>query len=52
LSGGLGEDWGEVVEGALSRLIPVYDRMNRVMSFGRDLEWRLKGIRAAFGGGS
>ncbi|PSN96272.1 hypothetical protein B9Q06_02775 [Candidatus Marsarchaeota G2 archaeon ECH_B_2] len=51
MSGGLGEDWGEVVEGALSRLIPVYDRMNRVMSFGRDLEWRLKGIRAAFGGG-
>jgi len=50
LSGGLGEDWSKVVEEALSKLIPVYDRMNRVMSFGRDLEWRVKGIMSAFKG--
>ncbi|MEM0271724.1 MAG: class I SAM-dependent methyltransferase [Thermoprotei archaeon] len=48
--GGLDKDWDAVVEKALSKLIPVYDRMNRVMSFGRDLDWRLKGIRAAFSG--
>lgn len=48
--GGLGEDWSKVVEEALSTLIPVYDRMNRVMSFGRDVEWRLKGITKAFRG--
>lgn len=48
--GGLAEDWQHVVEGSLSRLIPVYDKMNRVMSFGKDLEWRLKGILEAFSG--
>lgn len=49
--GGLGEDWSQVVEVALSRLIPVYDKMNRVMSFGKDIEWRARGIAKAFSGG-
>ncbi|MEM3670369.1 MAG: class I SAM-dependent methyltransferase [Thermoprotei archaeon] len=44
MSGGLKEDWNEVVQNALDRLIPVYDKMNSVMSFGQDIEWRKWGL--------
>jgi demethylmenaquinone methyltransferase/2-methoxy-6-polyprenyl-1,4-benzoquinol methylase len=50
MSGGLKEDWAEVVEDALSKLVPTYDRMNRVMSFGMDIKWRVRGISVAFKG--
>src|SRR5919109_1420452 len=36
--------WGEVIE-VLRSIIPVYDRVNRVISFGKDEEYRLRGIR-------
>ncbi len=51
-TGGLKEEWSSVVEDALNRLIPVYRRMNTVMSFGRDSGWRKKGILSAFGASS
>jgi demethylmenaquinone methyltransferase/2-methoxy-6-polyprenyl-1,4-benzoquinol methylase len=36
--------WGEVIE-VLRSIIPVYDRVNRVISLGKDEEYRLHGIR-------
>jgi demethylmenaquinone methyltransferase/2-methoxy-6-polyprenyl-1,4-benzoquinol methylase len=36
--------WGEVIE-ILRAVIPVYDRVNRVISLGKDEEYRLHGIR-------
>jgi demethylmenaquinone methyltransferase/2-methoxy-6-polyprenyl-1,4-benzoquinol methylase len=36
--------WGEVIE-VLRAIIPVYDRVNRVISLGKDEEYRLHGIR-------
>jgi demethylmenaquinone methyltransferase / 2-methoxy-6-polyprenyl-1,4-benzoquinol methylase len=36
--------WGEVIE-VLRSIIPVYDRVNRVISLGKDEEYRLRGIR-------
>lgn len=44
---GLAEDWDRVVLQALNSLIPVYDRMNSVMSMGKDKRWREAGIRLA-----
>jgi demethylmenaquinone methyltransferase/2-methoxy-6-polyprenyl-1,4-benzoquinol methylase len=42
---GLGSSyWGEVIE-VLRAIIPVYDRVNRVISLGKDEEYRLHGIR-------
>jgi demethylmenaquinone methyltransferase/2-methoxy-6-polyprenyl-1,4-benzoquinol methylase len=49
--GGLGDSWRKVVEEALGSLVPVYDKMNKVMSFGKDIEWRKTGIKIAFKGG-
>jgi len=49
--GGLGNSWRKVVEEALGSLVPVYDKMNKVMSFGKDIEWRKTGIKIAFKGG-
>ena len=41
-SGGLGSRyWGEVIE-VLRSIIPVYDKVNRVISFGKDGEYRLR----------
>ena len=36
--------WGEVIE-VLRAVIPVYDKVNRVISLGKDEEYRLRGIR-------
>ncbi|HZC88057.1 MAG TPA: class I SAM-dependent methyltransferase [Nitrososphaera sp.] len=36
--------WGEVIE-VLQTIIPVYDKVNRVISLGKDEEYRLRGIR-------
>lgn len=36
--------WTEVIE-VLRAIIPVYDRVNRVISLGKDEEYRLRGIR-------
>ena len=36
--------WTEVIE-VLRAIIPVYDRVNRVISLGKDDEYRLRGIR-------
>ena len=36
--------WGEVID-VLRAIIPVYDRVNRVISLGKDEEYRLHGIR-------
>jgi demethylmenaquinone methyltransferase/2-methoxy-6-polyprenyl-1,4-benzoquinol methylase len=36
--------WGEVIE-VLRSIIPVYDRVNKVISLGKDEEYRLRGIR-------
>jgi len=42
---GLGSQyWGEVIE-VLRAVIHVYDRVNRVISLGKDEEYRLRGIR-------
>jgi demethylmenaquinone methyltransferase / 2-methoxy-6-polyprenyl-1,4-benzoquinol methylase len=42
---GLGSHyWGEVIE-VLRSIIPVYDRVNRVISLGKDEEYRVQGIR-------
>lgn len=41
---GLGQGyWSEVIE-VLRFVIPVYDRVNRTISFGNDMKFRLKGI--------
>ncbi|HXG07450.1 MAG TPA: class I SAM-dependent methyltransferase [Nitrososphaera sp.] len=36
--------WGEVIE-VLRSIIPVYDKVNRFISFGKDEEYRRRGIR-------
>jgi len=36
--------WGEVIE-VLRSIIPVYDKVNRVISLGKDEEYRQRGIR-------
>lgn len=36
--------WGEVIE-VLRSIIPVYDKVNRIISLGKDEEYRLHGIR-------
>jgi demethylmenaquinone methyltransferase/2-methoxy-6-polyprenyl-1,4-benzoquinol methylase len=42
---GLGpRHWREVIE-VLRLIIPVYDKVNRAISFGKDMEFRLRGIR-------
>ena len=42
---GLGSHfWNEVIE-VLRTIIPVYDKVNRVISLGKDEEYRLRGIR-------
>ncbi|MCL4436795.1 MAG: class I SAM-dependent methyltransferase [Thaumarchaeota archaeon] len=43
---GLGEVWQETEE-ALIKTIPVYDRGNQIMSFGRDRRYRREGITQA-----
>ncbi|NWG08715.1 MAG: class I SAM-dependent methyltransferase [Nitrososphaerales archaeon] len=43
---GLGERWHEVVE-ALHKVMPIYDRVNHMMSFGRDSAYREEGIIGA-----
>ena len=40
---GLGKEWGRVL-GTLSDVIKCYDEMNKLMSFGRDLELREEGV--------
>ncbi|MGI0029015.1 MAG: class I SAM-dependent methyltransferase [Nitrososphaera sp.] len=45
LSGGLGSRyWSEVI-GVLRSVIPVYDKVNRAISLGKDEEYRERGIR-------
>ncbi|MGQ9719247.1 MAG: class I SAM-dependent methyltransferase [Nitrososphaerales archaeon] len=43
---GLGERWHEVVE-ALHKVMPIYDYVNHMMSFGRDRAYREEGIMGA-----
>ena len=43
--------WTEVIE-VLRSVIPVYDKVNRVISFGKDEKYRLKGIRGRVGPGN
>ncbi len=43
---GLQETWQEVAE-VLSKIVPVYDRMNRLMSLGQDMKWRREGLLLA-----
>lgn len=40
---GLGSYWGEVLD-VLEDIIPVYDRVNSVISLGKDKDFRIKGI--------
>jgi demethylmenaquinone methyltransferase/2-methoxy-6-polyprenyl-1,4-benzoquinol methylase len=45
-AGGLGSRyWGEVIE-VLRSVIPVYDKVNRAISLGRDEQFRIRGIRS------
>ena len=41
---GLGSYWGEVLD-VLEKIIPVYDKVNSMISLGRDSEFRQRGIR-------
>ena len=41
---GLGSYWGEVME-VLREIIPVYDKVNSIISLGKDVEHRNRGIR-------
>ena len=41
---GLGSYWGEVLD-VLEKIIPVYDKVNSLISLGRDSEFRQRGIR-------
>lgn len=41
---GLGSYWGEVLD-VLEKIIPVYDKVNSLISLGRDSEFRERGIR-------
>lgn len=43
---GLQETWQEVAD-VLSKIVPVYDRMNRLISFGQDMKWRREGLLLA-----
>ena len=45
-AGGLEEEWDKVVD-VLSQIIPIYDRVNRFISFGKDLVYRREGILGA-----
>jgi demethylmenaquinone methyltransferase/2-methoxy-6-polyprenyl-1,4-benzoquinol methylase len=40
---GLGSYWGEVME-VLREIIPIYDKVNSIISLGKDKEHRIKGI--------
>ena len=40
---GLGSYWGEVID-VLRDIIPVYDKVNSAISFGKDVEHRNRGI--------
>ncbi|MGY5142515.1 MAG: class I SAM-dependent methyltransferase [Nitrosopumilus sp.] len=40
---GLGSYWGEVIK-VLSEIIPVYDKVNSIISLGKDVEHRNRGI--------
>jgi len=40
---GLGSYWGEVLD-VLRDIIPVYDKVNSAISFGKDVEHRSRGI--------
>ncbi len=42
---GLAEEWKDV-EDVLQRILPVYDKTNRIISLGRDKKYRLEGLRA------
>ena len=39
------------IAGMFDRIIRRYDLMNRVMTFGQDVGWRKKAVRAALGAG-
>jgi len=41
---GLGSYWGEVIE-VLRQIIPIYDKVNKYISLGKDTEHRNRGIR-------
>ena len=41
---GLGSYWGEVLD-VLEEIIPVYDKVNSYISFGKDSEYRERGIK-------
>lgn len=41
---GLGSYWGEVLD-VLEKIIPVYDKVNSLISLGRDSEFRQRGIK-------
>ena len=40
---GLGSYWGEVME-VLREIIPIYDKVNSIISLGKDKEHRVRGI--------
>ncbi len=42
---GLGDEWEEV-EDVLQRILPVYDKTNRIISLGQDRKYRQEGLRA------
>lgn len=42
---GLGSSWHEIID-VLRAIIPVYDRVNRAISLGKDAEFRERGIHA------
>ena len=42
--GGLAEEWVSVQQ-VLAKIIPVYDRMNKIMSLGRDTSFRRDGLQ-------
>jgi demethylmenaquinone methyltransferase / 2-methoxy-6-polyprenyl-1,4-benzoquinol methylase len=44
-SWGLGEEW-EDVEEVLQKILPVYDKTNRIISLGQDQRYRQEGLRA------
>jgi len=41
---GLGSYWGEVIE-VLRQIIPIYDKVNKYISLGKDTEHRNRGIK-------
>ena len=47
---GLGSYWGEVIE-VLRQIIPIYDKVNKYISLGKDTEHRNRGIRGRVGPG-